>query len=90
MPERVWERYLSPEDQADIARRKRHNTGGFGQRPGLLPVDEVVGWLRARTGAPVKQLVAAGQRVDVLHPRGQVALGPRLPTVEGAEDLPGA
>lgn len=39
MPERVWERYLSPQDKADIARRKRHNTVGFGQRPGLLLVD---------------------------------------------------
>jgi nicotinamidase-related amidase len=38
MPERVWERFLTEQDRAHLARRE-HRCIGFGRRPALLLID---------------------------------------------------
>ncbi|MPZ48047.1 MAG: isochorismatase family protein [Dehalococcoidia bacterium] len=39
MSERVWDKFLTPQDKAHLTKKNSHQSVGFGQKPGILLVD---------------------------------------------------
>ncbi len=55
MPERVWEKYLTPQDKAHLAKSAYHPVG-FGERPALLLID-LYRWVYGDEPQPILEAI---------------------------------